>query len=466
MPVIPDFAYGWRPFAASNMIFKQIETRSGDHRNFVIDPGTQHWAIVDQEAERVLRAADGKTRYAEMIRKGMVADPEQLANELIQAGVIYNTKAEHDELSVDVYNSCEPVGLHIEITNACNMTCTHCYVASGVKLPNEMSDEEVFAAIDMLSPFSGKRIAISGGEPIVRRGCMEIVEYAALRCGHDVDLYTNGRKFPRKFAERIREINGAGMGNVRLQLSLEGATSVTHDLVRGTGAFDDAMESLQLFSDAGLAPSTVLFVCLTKANIDDVDDLIRLAEDSGVGMLVFSQWQRQGNAAGTPWASIAPTTEQWVSVGEKLLRYRNPKLRVYGNFFGDLTNGGPFCLDSPLFPKHVYYYNAFPRITPQGDIFADQLWVDRSWILGNLRNGDSLERCFHSPKFHGQLDQMRQRTDRIAECAACEWRALCEGGSPGHTFAEYGHMDARDLFCESRKYWFERYVQEKVRALI
>jgi radical SAM protein with 4Fe4S-binding SPASM domain len=328
-----------------------------------------------------------------------------------------------------------------------------------------MTHEEILRAIDMLPPFSGKRIAISGGEPIVRRGCMDIVEYAAITCGLDVDLYTNGRKFPERFARRIVEINRRGRAQVRLQLSLEGASSITHDLVRGKGAFDDAMESLTMFRALDLVDRTVLFVCLTKANIDEIDDLIALAEEYRVSMLVFSQWQRQGNAADIPWATIAPSTEQWVAAGEKLLAYKNPRLRVHGNFFGDLTNGGPLCLDSPLFPKHLYYYNAFPRITPQGDILADQLWVDPDWVLGNVKSGDTFENCFQTSKFHDQLNQMRSRTEKIDECRACEWRNLCEGGSAGHTYAEYGHMDAKDLFCDSRKYWFERYVQHQLERL-
>jgi radical SAM protein with 4Fe4S-binding SPASM domain len=39
--------------------------------------------------------------------------------------------------------------------------------------------------------------------------------------------------------------------------------------------------------------------------------------------------------------------------------------------------------------------------------------------------------------------EYRVETDSVAECKACEWRRLCEGGSAGHTFAEYGHMNAK-----------------------
>lgn len=466
MASVPEFAYAWRPFASRRMIEKPTIDRTGAPCTFTIDPETQRWGVLTGPAVEIVRRADGATRYADIVRQ--IAgdwDATQVASELVELGLLHDGVEAHRSVSVPVYNACQPVGLHLEITNACNMTCTHCYVASGIKLPNEMSDDDLRRAVDLLPPHSGKRIAISGGEPIVRRGCMDLVEYALIERGHDIDLYTNGRLFPRKFAERIAELNARGMGRVRLQLSLEGATAVIHDLVRGPGAFDDAMKSLAMFGEVGLDADTVIFVCLTKANAHEVDPLIRLAEDHGVGMLVFSQWQRQGNASDTPWASIAPSTEEWVAIGEKLLDYRNPTLTVHGNFYGDLSNGGSLCLSSPLFPKHVYYYNAFPRITPQGDILADQLWVDPDWYLGNVKQGDTLERCFDQPTFHAQLQQMRTRTESIEECRACEWRALCEGGSPGHTYAEYGHMREKDLFCESRKYWFERYVAKQMESI-
>ncbi len=74
-----------------------------------------------------------------------------------------------------------------------------------------------------------------------------------------------------------------------------------------------------------------------------------------------------------------------------------------------------FSLDG-LFPKHKYFFNAFPRISPDGDIWADQLWVDKAWVLGNVRT-ISLDRCFESARFHeaigGHEDQNHRRLQRL-----------------------------------------------------
>jgi radical SAM protein with 4Fe4S-binding SPASM domain len=469
---VPLYAYSWRPYADERLIRKEVSTPRGTAQ-FVIDPWTQRWAIVDRAGDALLSLADGRRRLSEVVRTLESAPglerPDggyvQLAATLADIGLLFDNKEEHRRQGLPVYNASEITGLHLEITNACNMTCAHCYVSSGRKLPGELTLEEIFRAVDMLPPFSDKKVAISGGEPVVRKDLLRIVEYCALTCGHQVDLYTNGWKFPEKIARALIDLNHRSGGRVRLQVSLEGASPRTHDRVRGLGSFQEANRTLEMFRRVGLNRSTVIFVCLTKHNIHELEDIISVAETHDVAMLAFSQWQRQGNASDTPWASIAPSVEEWVGAGETLLRYDNPRLKVMGNFFGDLRNAGSerFSLDAPLFPKHLYFYNAFPRVAPDGDVWADQLWVDPDWVLGNVRT-DELETCFETPKFHEQLLEMRERIEHVPDCQACEWRELCSCGSPGHTYAEYGHMRAKDLFCESRIYWFNRYVEHQVQA--
>ncbi|WP_027329021.1 radical SAM/SPASM domain-containing protein [Marinimicrobium agarilyticum] len=470
MQPIPEYAYSWRPYANPGLISRAFTGPDTCHYRFIIDPWTQNWVITEPVADELLAMCNGKRRFSEIMRKlenenenAESFDLSELALQLRKREILFCNANDHKLSGRPVYNTCDFTGLHIEITNACNMTCTHCYVSSGKPMANEMDWDTIYDTVDSLPPHSGRRIAISGGEPIVRKGCMSLVEYCVRDCGHDVDLYTNGRKFPKRFAEQISDLNKRHSAQIRLQVSLEGANEITNDLVRGTGSFKDACESLAMFQELGLGPQVVLFVCLTKHNIHQVEQIIALAEEYSAGMLVFSQWQRQGNAEDTPWESIAPANKDWVRAGDIIANYRSPTLQVHGNFYGDLGNNeiGRFSLDSQKFPKHVYYYNAFPRITPQGDVLADQMWVDQSWMLGNVKN-ETLDMCFRKPQFYEQLYQMYTRSDKISECKACAWRELCESGSPGHTYAEYGHMDEKDLFCEVRKYWFERYIEHHI----
>jgi len=459
------------PFAPSNLIVRPAGTEA-DNAVLVIDPWSQRWAIVDSEAERILTLADGRRSLCEissdagLIRKGS-ATPEEVVDQLIGCGILFESQADHRRSGQPVYNASDIQGIHLEITNACNLRCRHCYVSSGQKLPDELSDAELRMVVDQLPSFSGRAIAISGGEPAVRKGCLDLVEYCAVERGHDVDLYTNGYKFPRRFAERLIGIAERSPGELQLQVSLEGATDATNDLIRGRGAFARTTETLEMFRELGLNRQTTVFVCITKLNIDQLDRIIALCERLDVARLHFSQWQRQGNASDVPWESIAPTVEEWLEAGERVLSYTGERLDMTGNFFGDLKNtpSGRFTLEPSLFPKHLYFYNAFPRISPDGWIFADQFWTNRDWALGNVREM-TLAEAFDSPTFHAQLDAMRARTERVADCGRCIWRDLCGSGSPGHTYAEYGHLWEKDLFCDARMRWFERYADTQIERVL
>lgn len=440
----------------------------------VIDPWTQRWAIVENGVHDILALVDGTQTVAQIAEaarsRGLdrFSDRELLKgllDHLRDAGIVYSSKAHHEASGLPVYNSTNMKVLHLEITNACNLRCRHCYVGAGDRLANELTTEELKAVIDQLTPFSDTPLVISGGEPVLRGDCMELVEYAAIERGLPVHLYSNAYKFPSRVAERLVAINEIGPGSVMLQVSLEGATPETNDAVRGKGVFAEVSRTVQELRRLGLNRRLVLLICLTSSNIHEVQDMIRLAEDWDVATLHFSQWQRQGNAADTPWASIAPTTEQWCAAGEQLLAHDDRRTRVTGAFFGDLNNNdkGRYSLDGGLFPKHLYAYYSCPRIAPDGSIFADQLWTDPEWSLGNVRE-TSLEDAYRSPSFREQLESFRERLGHVTECQECTWLHLCECGSPGHTFAEYGDVDHRDLFCESRKYWFQRYVDRQIDA--
>ena len=477
LPILPaEKKPAWRPYSNPNNIVR-METRGDSRAVFVVDPWTQRWVILGAGGEAVLSLADGtKTadEIVEIVTRG--ASHEHLRNprtvralldELRAAGLLFISAAQHRSQGMGYVVETEPQGVHLEITNACNLSCKHCYVSSGEKLPDELTDEELRSVVDQFQPYSDKLIALTGGEALVRRNAMDLVEYCAIERGHKVDLYTNAYKFPRKFAERIAALNEIGGGRINLQVSLEGAHAVTNDAIRGAGVFDRVLESLTMFREIGLNRNVQLFICITKNNIAELDEMIELAERYEVARLVFSQWERQGNAAETPWASIAPSLEEWVGAGERLLKYNNPRLKVLGNFFGDLNNSpvGRYTLDRSLFPKQVLAYNVFPRVSPDGWIFADQLWVDREWTLGNVREM-TLAEAFRSELFQEHLRKFRQRAQAIDECRSCQWVELCGGGHPGHTLAEYGDLNHKDLFCDARKYWFERYVDSHIERVL
>ncbi|MBU7026535.1 MAG: radical SAM protein, partial [Theionarchaea archaeon] len=80
---------------------------------------------------------------------------------------------------------------YLEVTNACNLTCIHCYKKGGNPLSNELDSEEWMSIIDELKELGILTVAVTGGEPFTREDIFDIVEYIA-RNAISVNILTNG----------------------------------------------------------------------------------------------------------------------------------------------------------------------------------------------------------------------------------------------------------------------------------
>ena len=132
------------------------------------------------------------------------------------------------------------------LTNRCQLECIHCYTSSGPHLSSdaELPVERWLRLVDDFAENGGKKILFTGGEALVYRGCMEIMRRARER-GIHVTLFSNGILIPRHVAE-LEEIADV------VQISLDGPTEESHDVVRGPGSYRKAIRAIRLLLDAGI----------------------------------------------------------------------------------------------------------------------------------------------------------------------------------------------------------------------
>ncbi len=158
------------------------------------------------------------------------------------------------------------------VTDRCNLACTHCYNASGLSSTGEgeLSTAEACTVIDDLARTGVPLIIFTGGEPLMRPDLFELARYAEAR-GVKTALSTNGTLISPEMAGRIRD---AGIGYAGI--SLDGATAATHDRFRQSpGAFDRSIAAFGACKDAGVR--TGVRVTLTKENSAELGALIELA---------------------------------------------------------------------------------------------------------------------------------------------------------------------------------------------
>lgn len=164
------------------------------------------------------------------------------------AGLIGRLAAAGFVRGIQGYHSVKKIRPHafarFHLTNRCQLECVHCYTASSPHLPddNELSTERWIQLVDEFADNGGERILFTGGEALVHRGCIPIMQRAKAR-KLDVTLFSNGILIPRHI-DAIKQC----VDNV--QISIDGPTAESHDQIRGEGSFKKAMRAVHLLLEA------------------------------------------------------------------------------------------------------------------------------------------------------------------------------------------------------------------------
>lgn len=161
----------------------------------------------------------------------------------------------------------------IGITTRCPNNCIHCGASDirGAELPLPLIESVIDQALDLGTYL----ISFDGGETMMRQDLPRMVAHVDKERAI-ATAFTSGYGLSESMAHALKT---AGMYAVRI--SIDGADAKEHDRMRGrTGAFDDAMTGIQNALDAELLVD--MFVVVSPANIDSLDDFYSLACDLGV----------------------------------------------------------------------------------------------------------------------------------------------------------------------------------------
>ncbi|MCU0291629.1 MAG: GTP 3',8-cyclase MoaA [Thermoanaerobaculaceae bacterium] len=156
--------------------------------------------------------------------------------------------------------------LRISVTDRCNLRCRYCMPAAGVPEMGHgdvLRFEEIAAFVEVAAGEGIGSVRLTGGEPLARLGCPDLVRMLAVIPGvREVSLTTNGTLLPR-YAMALR---GAGLQRVNIGLPSLDATTYRH-LTRG-GNLDEALAGLDAALAHGFAPVKVNVVLLRGINDD------------------------------------------------------------------------------------------------------------------------------------------------------------------------------------------------------
>ncbi len=143
-----------------------------------------------------------------------------------------------------------PLAMSLDVTNNCNFRCCHCYVKHTFEeKEKEMSLNTIKDIINQMAEYGVPAIYLSGGEALIRKDLIEVVEYAK-RKGMNVYIKTNGSLFDDELVERLRlcEVDD-------IQISIYGMNNDEYALVTNCadeGMFDRVKQNVIKLINAGI----------------------------------------------------------------------------------------------------------------------------------------------------------------------------------------------------------------------
>ena len=164
--------------------------------------------------------------------------------------------------------------LRISVTDLCNLRCKYCMPESGVESlchSDILSIEEIVEIVKVASKNGIKKIRLTGGEPLVRRGfinlCKQISKIDEIE---DIAITTNGvylkEMADELFENKVRRIN----------FSLDTLIKEKYNDITRRNDFDKAMESLFYAIKKGFKVK-INVVLIGGFNDDEIQDFVNLA---------------------------------------------------------------------------------------------------------------------------------------------------------------------------------------------
>ncbi|WP_275896720.1 GTP 3',8-cyclase MoaA [Sphingomonas mesophila] len=161
----------------------------------------------------------------------------------------------------------------MSVTDRCDLRCRYCMAERMQFLPRReiLTLEELALLGDILIARGVRKIRLTGGEPLVRKGMMELVRMLGRRLGNGLDelaLTTNATRLER-FASELRD---AGVERVNVSLDSRRPERFAH-ITRG-GDLGQVLRGIDAALKVGLQVK-INMVALATINEDEIEDMMR-----------------------------------------------------------------------------------------------------------------------------------------------------------------------------------------------
>ena len=164
--------------------------------------------------------------------------------------------------------------LRVSITDRCNLRCIYCMPAEGITCMRHeeiLTYEELHRIIRISTELGIRKVRITGGEPLVRRGIVDFIEsLQTIKKLEDISMTTNGIML-ENFAEQL---HAAGMR--RINVSLDSLNPEKYRQITRLGDISAVLRGIEKARETGFSPIKINIVAIKGFNDDEILDFARL----------------------------------------------------------------------------------------------------------------------------------------------------------------------------------------------
>ena len=417
-----------------NVPTPDLQQQRGD-RHLLVWAEAGAWIVADREFLQLIRASDGRRkpdRIAQKLARKWLRDPQTVAREVGEALQMLR--------SMDVLGPGTPrpqkqaiANVTVNLTNRCNLQCTHCYNAPDSR---ELAVERLVAALAEARPLLDdvSSLIILGGEPLLQVDRLTtLVQGTRGLFSLPTMVSTNGTRVDDAVAHRLAELG------VDVQVSLDGPTPEINDPVRGEGSYARAIQGIHALQDAGV--DVTLSMVYDRSNYTLMEAYADLALSLGAREVRFIPLRLVGRAAEHP--DAAPDQSEVLDHLLALLQ-RRPEI-------GGLLRRDFFTITRAVCQRggvrtHCGIGRRVIFIDADGSVYPCPNHRVEAFRCGSVQD-ESLAEIFSRSDV---MCSVRRdfRVERYAGCGDCPVRPWCAGDCRGEVYAATGDVRGRAPHCE------------------
>ena len=331
--------------------------------------------------------------------------------------------------------------VQLDLTNACNLSCVHCYHPDHSN-HGALNSDEWLLVLERIQALARKigatpKFALCGGEPTLAQPFVAVMRAIKKDFSRSpIIVLTNGtmldRPLPGNSNTPLTPLSLILECGASTQVSFDGPSAETHDRLRGKGSFEKSVRGVKLLR--AQRTEVLLQAVLSRETSPFIPGFFKLAKEMDADAMDFVRLVEEGMAV----SYIAKTGAHLV--GEDLRAAMVLILQESQQQGIETSTDGPLwaLLDESLgsasrlgFYEVIVDYQGFLKISSRtsarlGQVLHDDIWsiLSRSPVLRSLRRGE------------------------ISGCSSCEvfQKGQCSGDR-NIAFAASGSFLGADIGC-------------------